>query len=1186
MTVAAVKPKPKAVPAKPAAAQAVKPPPPAAPPRRSRVTPLTPMRQDAAKSMAKLADSMREAHPDMEAHRHVRDAARMLRAGQEEAAQRHLRAAMFAMTPQSLMRNGLHTDDSHTAARSAMHGIHRHLLLVKDIADVAAKNQEALRKDSYGDDSTSNPPPRPAVHADPNAGYGPGALAQKPTARQPPGDQALNAPARTSSGGSDPAVADPVGPQPRGSKQFARTWDDLCRVIALTGDANHRHIPGSPYEWEHGYVPLTEAAARSHFGGKAPKGWTAPSGGGGAGKAAGSSPEAAAARKAAEDVRFERGLTRFQREEAGQRLNRAARYLDDGDHGEAAAELDAAMHVASLRGGGVIKGSAAAQARDLRNKVRAGLPAPGGGAAAGKGAPAGPHPADKLTVASDPKATARAMSDDDLQRADTELSRRATLLGKAGQKSRAHKAVVTEMQRRGVSMSVTWDDLASVIEMATQPAQTGRMETRTPATAPTARGHGQVYSGDPTCPIVNTPRIPTTPGGTRRSSNSGVPQVSTSASTAAGRPPIGRRSTAGTERTRTTSSLSASAATTSTTDLATGATGASAAVQQNSRVIRSVRSTAAEPKGRPLSPANSGYPSRGSTTSSTGGLGGTSRELSVPTSRPDAFEASTSLIPGSLTSRSWPSTAAGERIKLPLAASSASPRRLSGRSSTDVRGLTSLDLSAETERLAVTPHPYGKPGGPGLYHVAGNRHSPYFENIVKALMTKRGMDKGRASAVAWGVLRKWSHGGGGVHPEVAAAAGRALAGEAAASAKAHSHAVPEGDVTAVGLASANGHHVPGTDYEWKHGYIPLTHAAGKSHFKGKAPEGWTPPGARLEDISVIRRLNEASQKGPAANPAAAAPQPTPVRYLSKHEARQQHAARMRAAGVKPPEAPADPRRAVSEKNSYAGVTPAQRQYAESLARRHGYSSISSATKAWMGKNPVQGHTRSTMAGLIDWLKNKDGPVQAASSYDWDDLTRVVEMATVLEFFNPAQPRVPAGQAGGGQFGSGSGAGQQAKGKAPAKAPAKPAPDAHQLHVAHVAHVNKVSTQKAQLLVTAQDDRQKASALIKHRNVLEKELASASGKVSTGQSGATTSANATTSSSAPAAPASTTAPASASTAPSTASASTTPASGTATATAPASGSAAQITAQIAALNQQINGLLQAAAQATAQAAKIK
>jgi hypothetical protein len=184
------------------------------------------MRTQTARQLSRLADRLKESGPDVPAHQHVRDAARMVRSGREEAAQRHLRAALFSLTPQSLMRNGLHTDDQHLAARYAMHGVHRHLLLVKDIADVDAKNQEAIRRDSY--DTATAQPQRP----DPNAGYGPGALAQKPTARQPPGNQALNAPAGTSSGGSDPNVANPAGPQPRGSKQFT-SWDSLSRVIEL-----------------------------------------------------------------------------------------------------------------------------------------------------------------------------------------------------------------------------------------------------------------------------------------------------------------------------------------------------------------------------------------------------------------------------------------------------------------------------------------------------------------------------------------------------------------------------------------------------------------------------------------------------------------------------------------------------------------------------------------------------------------------------------------------------------------------------------------------------------------------------------------------------------------------------------------------------------------------------------------
>jgi hypothetical protein len=212
-----------------------------APSRRGKITPLTPMRVQAAKSMSRLADHVQQDHPDLLVHQHLRDAARTLRQGNEEASQRHLRAALFSLTPQSLMRNGKHTDDDHMAARAAMHDTHRHLLLVKDISDVAAKNQASLRRDSYDDDS--GPMPQPPAH-DPNAGYGPGALAQKPTARQPGGDRALNAPDRSSSGGSDPAVADPVGAQPRGSRQFARSWDELGAVIDL---ASRPWLPAKEY---------------------------------------------------------------------------------------------------------------------------------------------------------------------------------------------------------------------------------------------------------------------------------------------------------------------------------------------------------------------------------------------------------------------------------------------------------------------------------------------------------------------------------------------------------------------------------------------------------------------------------------------------------------------------------------------------------------------------------------------------------------------------------------------------------------------------------------------------------------------------------------------------------------------------------------------------------------------------
>jgi hypothetical protein len=101
-----------------------------------------------------------------------------------------------------------------------------------------------------------------------------------------------------------------------------------------------------------------------------------------------------------------------------------------------------------------------------------------------------------------------------------------------------------------------------------------------------------------------------------------------------------------------------------------------------------------------------------------------------------------------------------------------------------------IGLSAETGRLAVTPAPRGRPGGPGLYDVRGMGHTAYYQQIVKALIEKRGMPPGKAYAIARGALRKWAAGGGHVHPEVRAAAAAAEGGELARQARAkssHSH---------------------------------------------------------------------------------------------------------------------------------------------------------------------------------------------------------------------------------------------------------------------------------------------------------------------------------------------------------------------------------------------------------------
>ena len=224
--------------------------------------------------------------------------------------------------------------------------------------------------------------------------------------------------------------------------------------------------------------------------------------------------------------------------------------------------------------------------------------------------------------------------------------------------------------------------------------------------------------------------------------------------------------------------------------------------------------------------------------------------------------------------------------------------------------------------------------------------------------------------------------------------------------------------------------------------------------------------------------------------------------------------------------------------------------------------------------------------------NSAGRVQQHAA-TWDDVDRDIRLSNVIELFNPAQPRVAAGTATAGQFAPAGtqpaaqpAAAKQTPAQKAAAAAAAKAKAAHAAHVAHVAHVNGVSSKKAELQVTAQDDRQKAAGLIKQRDALEKALQSAAGKVSSGQAGSTTSANATTSSSAPATTAST-APASTTAASTTSS--TAPASSTASAPAASTasaGSAAAIKAQIGQLNTQINQLLAQAKQAETQAATMK
>jgi hypothetical protein len=1106
VTVTAVKPQAAPTPVKAAVAPPAKPKSAVAPPRPKPV-PLTPMRRQAAKSMRTLASHVQHSHPDMTVHDHLRDAARTLESGNEEASQRHLRAAMFALTPQSLMRNGLHTDDAHQSAREAMHGVHRHLLLVKDIADADAKNQAAIRRDSG--DGAAVPPPRP----DPNAGYGPGALAQKPTVRQPPGDQALNAPATSDGGGSDPSTADPGGPQAKAGKQLAARYE-AGAMLDLVG-------PGG---FQHGWKQAGPTAADHD---KAAKLHTAA-----AAKAKSPAARAMHLRRAKVHTQIAQKLRSlspapaalaYDWDELASVLEMSARVIDlvgpkgfihgwifvgipgagqkvtlgSGKNRTGTVERADATHlhvrmadgsVTAIPHHGSGKGELAkvptavpqySSTRAGRDQLNKALVAVGGAAPAKASTPAGKRTQTELL--------ARAVSGHPQLASDEVLNEhvagmRASLDAGDAPSFGAHRdAVEARMRQHGMMPA---GDLKAAAPKGGKRAagnekqlsllgerENGPDKTSGLMKAGDMQEGYQAIGQAPNGIVVGAsdPWWMAGPGGTFALSvrgTSGNRQIipwtgdkqqenEAAALKAAAKSSGGsnyQRALAKTATARAlheAAPLNAPAARPGGPE-ATAARKAAENVRFEPGLTRGQKEEAEQRLYRAAQHLDAGNHEEAASeldatmhaTSLRGGAVIKGSTAAQARDLRDKVRGKSLSTPGLTADGLNMTGAAGGRRAQKAALAQASladlkavdaenahraallgkPGQVSAThqlvrdeiASRTPKGATVktayswgdledvIELSAKTAGLESTPAPRGKPGGPGLYHVAGQEHTAYFQNVVKALIEKRGMPPAKAYAVAYGALRKWSKGGGGVHPEVSAAATGSLAGEKA---KAHSHAG-----------------------------------------------------------------------------------------------------------------------------------------------------------------------------------------------SWDDVLRVLDFGLV-----PGEPRVPAGSATAGQFSAGGAAApasqqaaakakqpppQTAKQKAAAAAAAKAsaASDAHKAHVAHVAHALKVSTGKAGLLVSADDDRKQAQALIAKRNTLAKELASASGKTSTGQSGSTTSANSTTSTTAPAAASTTASTAPASTASTTAS--TAKAATTAASTATSATSAAGLKTQITALNTQINQLLTAAKKATAQAATMK
>lgn len=94
--------------------------------------------------------------------------------------------------------------------------------------------------------------------------------------------------------------------------------------------------------------------------------------------------------------------------------------------------------------------------------------------------------------------------------------------------------------------------------------------------------------------------------------------------------------------------------------------------------------------------------------------------------------------------------------------------------------MTELNFTAQTPVVSTVHHPFGKPSGPGLWHMKGAQLPAYIQNVAHALI-RSGSATGESDAIhkAVGIVKDWAAGhathGKKVTPDVQAAASRAIA---------------------------------------------------------------------------------------------------------------------------------------------------------------------------------------------------------------------------------------------------------------------------------------------------------------------------------------------------------------------------------------------------------------------------
>jgi hypothetical protein len=781
--------------------------------------PLGPMKAATGKSMHKLAGQLKDRHPGIGTHQHVTDAAHALDRGDHDAAIRHLNAGIANLTPQSLLRHGFTNDADHIQAKISMDDIHRHLLLVKDIQESAARNQELVKAQvpATQEDEIAKPP---GAQQPPAAAPGP----KQPTPPPAPGAAAKPTPPAPGTAGPAPAPAVASTPQPGTGgkpppKAVAASNGEVTTAIELIGPK------GSSHGWQQ-QTPTAgdhEKAARLHLrAAKAAKNPVAK---------AKHVKMAVVHQQVAAKLRTVNGTAAAaEGGSGGDRVNGAEQELAGeptdildmalfrhfnpaelrGKHGEWVSSGELAGHAARdipEPGGGVKTMSG--QLLDERDRARdAALRAARGGephkagrilrasAAGGNAYGTDQGYADKARTYADAFSRLPDDSPDEVAREnkflihhaahpklmEEEAAKQATALDRAGAKSdpgghigkaadslramdfdsaAAHladarsqvvgyspqgaraQAALAAARERALRAAAYSDDMKTYGLYQSTVAAASEV-TLAAAHRPYRFKHGWVPIEGGDTPEVGTRKDPpaiTKPGGGRKNWMTRANQMP-QRQVKKDYPDIARRMRQVTPERVQQAQL------------------------DETRIAGGLAPL--HPELAQIFPATYGKHA----------LSGPP----LPLPKPERVKHDPSYVTGIVNPRIQPIISA-LRARNPSAYAFAEP----------------VELSGKTGALATVPHPFGKPGGPGLWHQKGMELPPYVQNIAHAILrTGRAKTLGEAIAIAKGATSRWAKGGGKVKPEVRAASAATNADWDAKRARAHAHANAQRAIELVG----------------------------------------------------------------------------------------------------------------------------------------------------------------------------------------------------------------------------------------------------------------------------------------------------------------------------------------------------------------------------------------------------